>query len=293
MDYLGVRVDGDGIHIDLRKAQVVRSLKLFFFPAGSVLATVLLHPPATARITSLVAFGAGSQIKYHVSQLLVTYPSITHVTIINRTLNDRVAVLLDALRAAHPAVRFTAISSAEDDGNGPAGGGGGGGGRAVEAAVRQADCVCCATPSTAPLFRSEWVRPGAHVILAGSYAPEMAEADAELVRRARRVLVDSRSACTLEAGELIAAGLAPGDMVEVGELFLRGRAPVHDGKKEWEWAAEVDAARVAEVVGAGDVTIFKSVGVGAQDVAISAAVVDCAIEMGIGTRVPQFDDAVV
>jgi ornithine cyclodeaminase/alanine dehydrogenase-like protein (mu-crystallin family) len=251
---------------------------------------VLLHPPATARIASLVAFGAGSQIKSHVSQLLVTYPSITHVTIINRTLNDRVAALLGALRAAHPAARFAAISSAADDYNDPAGGVGGG--RAVEAAVRQADCVCCATPSTAPLFRSEWVRPGAHVILAGSYAPEMAEADAALVRRARRVLVDSRSACALEAGELIAAGLAPGDMVEVGELFLRERAPVHDGKEKWEWAAEVDAARVAEVLGAGDVTIFKSVGVGAQDVAISAAVVDRAIEMGIGTRIPQFDDAV-
>jgi len=110
----------------------------------------------------------------------------------------------------------------------------------------------------------------------------MAEVDSTLIRRAR-VLVDSRTACGLEAGELIGAGLAPGDMVEVGELLLRA-APTQDGK----WAA-VNAARVAEVLTGGDVTIFKSVGVGAQDVAISIAAVERAVDMGIGTGISNWD----
>ncbi|KAH9961972.1 NAD-P-binding protein [Russula dissimulans] len=247
-----------------------RSLTALRTAAGSLLATVLLYPPATASFTSLVAFGAGSQIKSHVTQLLATYPSISRVTIINRTINGRVTALLGSLRADHPTTHFTAIPSVD----GPAG--------QVESAVRQADCVCCATSSTTPLVRAEWVRPGTHVILVGSYTPEMAEVDSALIRRAR-VVVDSRSACALEAGELIGAGIAPEDMVQVGEL-LRS-IPAHDD----EWVVESDPARVAEVLTGGDVTIFKSVGVGAQDVAIAVAVVARAIEMGTGTRIPNFD----
>jgi len=234
---------------------------------------VLLYPPATANFTSLVAFGAGAQIKSHVTQLLATYHSISRVTIVNRTLNDRVTALLDSLRTDHPTVHFTAISSVD----GPAG--------QVESAVRQADCVCCATSSTTPLVRAEWVRPGTHIILVGSYTPEMVEVDPELIRRAR-VVVDSRGACALEAGELIGAGIAPEDMVQVGEL-LRS-APAHGDK----WAVESDPVRVAQVLTGGDVTIFKSVGVGAQDVAIAVAVADRAIEMGIGTRIPNFDPVI-
>ncbi|KAH9161631.1 hypothetical protein EDB89DRAFT_2029959 [Lactarius sanguifluus] len=55
----------------------------------------------------------------------------------------------------------------------------------IEAAVRQADRICCATSSTSPLFPSEWVRPGAHVVLVGSYKLEMVEVDTALIRRAR------------------------------------------------------------------------------------------------------------
>ncbi|KAI0248542.1 NAD-binding protein [Lactifluus subvellereus] len=248
-----------------------RSLTALRTAAGSVLATVLLHPPATVKFRHLVTFGAGSQIKSHITQLLATYPSITHITIVNRTINDRVTTLLSRLRGDHPTAHFTALSSVDDRGG------------QVESAVRQADCVCCATSSTVPLFPSEWVRPGTHVILVGSYRPDMAEVDTALIRRAR-ILVDSRSACAVEAGELITAGVRPGDVVEVGDLLSHG-APTRDER----WAWEVDAARVAELLAESDVTIFKSVGLGAQDVAISVATVDRAMEMGVGTTVPNFD----
>ena len=41
-------------------------------------------------------------------------------------------------------------------------------------------------------------------------------------------------------------------------------------------------------VGTGPITMFKSVGVGLQDVAIACAVVDKAEELGIGTRVDGY-----
>jgi ornithine cyclodeaminase len=106
----------------------------------------------------------------------------------------------------------------------------------------------------------------------------MAEVDTALIRRAR-ILVDSRSACALEAGELIGAGLAAEDMVEVGSL-LRSM-PAGGG-------VEADFERVAQLLNGRDVTVFKSVGVGAQDVAISIATVERAYENQIGTRISQF-----
>ena len=121
----------------------------------------------------------------------------------------------------------------------------------------------------------------------GSYTPQMAEVDSALIRRARVVLVDSRSACAVEAGELIAADVSQTDMVEVGELIRR--APVRDDENSWAW--EPNASRVADILsaGTGDVTIFKSVGIGVQDVAIAVATVEQAMEMGIGTMVPNFE----
>jgi hypothetical protein len=108
--------------------------------------------------------------------------------------------------------------------------------------------------STALLFPSDWVRPGTHIILVGSYTPSMAEVDGELIRRAHVVLVDLRSTCAVEAGELIAAGVPQTRMVEVGELLRRAPAPAH-GDEPWGW--EPDAQRIAEVMsaGTGDVTI--------------------------------------
>ncbi|KAI0262108.1 NAD-P-binding protein [Gloeopeniophorella convolvens] len=247
-----------------------RSLTALRTAAGSVLATVLLRPPATARFERLVAFGAGAQIEAHVTQLAAAYSSLAHITIVNRTVNERLNSLLAGLRSKHPTLHFAALSGVQDR-------------AAVEAAVRRADCICCATSSTAPLFPDDWVRSGAHVILVGSYKPEMAEVDTALVHRAR-VLVDSRSACAVEAGELIAAGVPAEGMVEVGELVRH--VPTHDGG----WAWEADSAKVAEVLTACDVTMFKSVGVGAQDVAIAAAAVDRALQMGVGTAVPVYDD---
>jgi ornithine cyclodeaminase/alanine dehydrogenase-like protein (mu-crystallin family) len=45
------------------------------------------------------------------------------------------------------------------------------------AAVAQADIVSCATLATEPLIRGQWLRPGTHLDLVGSFTPAMREAD--------------------------------------------------------------------------------------------------------------------
>jgi alanine dehydrogenase len=71
----------------------------------------------------------------------------------------------------------------------------------LAAAVRQADVITCATSSTDPLVQGEWLKPGAHLDLVGSFTPDMRESDDEAVRRAR-IFVDSRNFAIDQPGDL-------------------------------------------------------------------------------------------
>jgi ornithine cyclodeaminase len=71
----------------------------------------------------------------------------------------------------------------------------------LEAAVREADVISCATLSQAPLVRGAWLKKGAHVDLVGAFTPAMREADDEAVRRAR-VFVDVRAGAPKGSGDI-------------------------------------------------------------------------------------------
>lgn len=121
--------------------------------------------------------------------------------------------------------------------------------------VEAADIVSCATLSTEPLIRGDWLRPGVHLDLVGAFRPDMRETDAEAVARTQ-VYVDTHEGARGEAGDLIqAAAEGRFDWSEIrGDLpgLCSGRAP---GRTH-------DAA----------VTLFKSVGASLEDFAAARLV---------------------
>lgn len=129
----------------------------------------------------------------------------------------------------------------------------------ADEAVRRADVVCCATPATNPLFGEESVSPGTHVNAVGAFTPEMAELSPELLERSY-VVVDDIEAAAAEAGDLIQAGRDPNTTLRD---LLAGTHP-----------------QIGE-----DVTVFKSVGVAAQDVAAAARALTNAERDGLGLSV--------
>jgi ornithine cyclodeaminase/alanine dehydrogenase-like protein (mu-crystallin family) len=125
----------------------------------------------------------------------------------------------------------------------------------LEAAVRVADVVSCATLSHEPLVRGAWLKPGAHLDLVGAYNPAMRESDDEAVRRAR-IFVDTRGGALKEAGDIVqplADGVIAKDDVE-GDLSDLARGLV-------------DARRSPD-----DITLFKSVGTAIEDLAAAMLV---------------------
>ena len=231
---------------------------------GSCLATKLL---CKREPLVLVAFGAGGQIYAHVQLLLSTFPSLKDCIIVNRTQNDRLTQLKADLELVYKQATFSFIAASYGDSIDSD--------AILESVVSMADIICTATSSVKALFRTEWVKTGVHINLVGSYTPQMQEVDKDLICRASRVAVDSKDACLHEAGELIQAGLPRERLVEVGELLDETGQPL-------------DA--LIDEVKRGDVTIFKSVGVGIQDVAIAQAVLTRAQETGIGANITGFDD---
>lgn len=115
------------------------------------------------------------------------------------------------------------------------------------------------------------------------------------------LVVDSREACLREAGELIQAGITPGDVCEIGELVGEdaGLGALDDHSDSQAVTDPSHPPSAEEIIGTGTppsgsgrqgpITIFKSVGVGLQDVAIAAAVVEKAGVMGLGTVLRGYD----
>jgi ornithine cyclodeaminase/alanine dehydrogenase-like protein (mu-crystallin family) len=116
----------------------------------------------------------------------------------------------------------------------------------VPEAVREADLVVVATSARTPVLRGEWIAPGAHVNAVGACRPDWRELDDDLVRGAR-LFVESREAATRESGDVMAGTV----VAEIGEV-VAGTAP---GRQTGE-----------------EITLFKSVGVAAEDLAAAALV---------------------
>jgi len=98
----------------------------------------------------------------------------------------------------------------------------------LEAAVRAAGLITCATGARAPLIRGVWLTPGTHVYLVGGFTSEMREADDEAVRHGT-LFVDSRAFTIDHCGDVtgpISAGIITADDI-AADLFdlAAGRHP--------------------------------------------------------------------
>ncbi len=134
-------------------------------------------------------------------------------------------------------------------------------------AVEAADIITTITSAGSPLFPGAWLRPGQHLNVAGSNWPQRREVDGETVSRAGLVVADDASAARVEAGDLLLAEA--------------------DGMLDW---ARVHSLReviagTAKRSDPQEITLFKSVGLALEDIALGATVLERARSRGIGEHV--------
>ncbi|UVK54739.1 ornithine cyclodeaminase family protein [Mesorhizobium sp. AR02] len=140
--------------------------------------------------------------------------------------------------------------------------------REARDAVREADIICTTTSSEKPVLYGDWLPPGAHVNAVGASVASCRELDLECVRKAQ-IWVDYLPMALAAAGELLEAiksGLIGADHIrgEVGEV-LAGAKPGRSGD--------------------GQITLFRSLGVPAQDIELANLVYTSALHAGLGTSI--------
>lgn len=118
---------------------------------------------------------------------------------------------------------------------------------ALEPAVQQADIISCATLSEATLIQGQWLQPGTHLDLIGSFSPRMKETDADCFA-GKEVFVDTDEAA-LKSGDLLdafASGRFRKEDIRANlEQLCRGQ---HPGRRDDE-----------------AITVFKAVGSALED----------------------------
>lgn len=131
--------------------------------------------------------------------------------------------------------------------------------------VERADVVCTVTRSAKPVLLGAWLRPGMHVNAVGASTLDARELDGEAVARSR-VVVDSLEAIVQESGDIMLA-------VDEG-LFLLENVAGELG--------DLVTDRVPGRTSDTEITLYKSLGVAAQDVAAAHEAYVRARERGIG-----------
>jgi len=136
----------------------------------------------------------------------------------------------------------------------------------VEAAVRESDIIVTVTTAHDPVLRREWISPGAHINAIGTYSPSAREIDSTTMAAAS-LFVDRRESALNEAGDYLLA-------VEEGAI-----GPEHIKAELGEVLAGIRPGRQSDK----EITLFKSLGLAVEDLAVAEYVFIQAQNQRVGT----------
>jgi alanine dehydrogenase len=134
-----------------------------------------------------------------------------------------------------------------------------------EMAAEKKDIVITATTSREPVLTGHWISQGTHINAIGSNFLSKAELDSVTVRRCAVIAVDSKEQARLEAGDF--------------------QQPLEDGSLRWTDVRELGQIIVGRYPGRKhpqDITLFKSLGIAIEDVAVAGRVYARAQAEGVG-----------
>jgi ornithine cyclodeaminase/alanine dehydrogenase-like protein (mu-crystallin family) len=135
----------------------------------------------------------------------------------------------------------------------------------AQEAVTEAEIVITATTAREPVLLGDWLQPGTHVNAMGSNWPNRRELDDIAVVRSAIVAVDALDQARLEAGDLLIPAAA-------GRFDLERAVPL----------AAIVAGEQPGRMAPDQITLFKSLGIGVEDVAVAGHVYELARQQGLG-----------
>ena len=193
---------------------------------------------------TLAIVGYGEQAEHHLDAIsAVRDINVVHVAGPSAT---KAEAFCETARTRHPEKQF--ISGTD-----------------VRAAVADADIVCTVTSSPTPILHHAWLPQGCHINVVGSSIPSMREVDDDLVLNTS-IWVDYRPSTLAQAGEIV-------DLI-AGERFNASQLKGEIG--------QVLSGSIPGRTSVGQQTVYRSLGIVAQDLAAAQAVQKAAEKQGIG-----------
>ena len=139
----------------------------------------------------------------------------------------------------------------------------------AEEAVAGADLIVAEVKSSETVLFGRWLRPGMHINSVGTARRDQREIDPETFQRSKCIIVDTKEGVFGEAGDAVAAR----DVIR--------EESVHD-------LATLVAGKAPGRTSDQDITLFKWVGTGIQDIALAAVIYRRAVEAGLGRELGEF-----
>ena len=192
----------------------------------------------------LTIIGNGEQAEHHLDAICAVR-DITALHIAGRS-SANIASFAAAAAKKYPQLK---ISSGTD----------------LRAAVSDADIICTTTAAKTAIVSGDWIPTGAHINVIGSSIPSMREVDDAVVLKAS-VWVDYLPSALAQAGEIV-------DMIAAGTIskdYLKG---------------EIGAVLSGTLPGRtsnDEITLYRSLGVAAQDLSTAHYITQRAIDQGVG-----------
>lgn len=139
-----------------------------------------------------------------------------------------------------------------------------------ETAVRGADVLITATTAIAPVVQGAWLKPGVHINAIGANFEHRRELDSATVASAKFIATDDTEQVRYESTDLA--------------------VPVAEGKLSWDQVHSLGDVVAGKLKGRNaheDITLFKSLGVAIEDVALAARAYEKALKLGLGMTLPD------
>ncbi|MCI0455339.1 MAG: ornithine cyclodeaminase family protein [Candidatus Dadabacteria bacterium] len=136
-----------------------------------------------------------------------------------------------------------------------------------EDVIKGADIVITSTTSSEPVFKGELIEKRVHINAIGGNFLFKREIDETAVRKSDIIVVESVEQSKIEAGEFLPS--------------------IEKGRLQWEQVHELGEVLVGKVKGRTrdvDITLFKSLGIAIEDIAIAAHIYELAKKRGMGQK---------
>ena len=196
---------------------------------------------------TMAIIGTGEQAEYHVKSIPLIRP-IKKINLVGSSV-EKAEIFVDKVSKSSHNLKFEIFEKVKD-------------------AVKASDIICTVTSSKDPVLFGDWVKSGTHINAVGASIPLFQEIDISVITKAR-LFVDYIPSALAQAKEIL-YGI---ENKIFNESFILGEI------------GEVLAGNKTGRRGQEDITVYRSLGIAAQDLVCAQYVLEKSNELKTGTSV--------